>query len=378
MGRSWNLDDELDALLDASRRGSALLDASRHGSRNGPGELAPLVEVAAALRAELSAADIDPGVARQHLSRAIGAPRFAPATSSPAAPSPNGSGRRIGTEIPAQPVALPVGRSRSRLRRRVTTIALAAALTLVPATLVSASSLPGHPLYPLKRSVEQVRLAALAWSPSGSAREHLRIADVRAAELAGLVRRKAVGRVPDAVTALQSAVDAASQAVDEASFREGDSARGVALRQDLAEVTNDQIVQLASVSREIPTTSPAATQAIEAANEALVSAKLKQKQQGGATGHTTPTTTSAPAASPTSGALLPGLVTVVTTTTIAAGAAQAASSTTVGATVSAASDCGERPASPAKRQQWADCMLAAGQPVAPTALDPMAEGAGAR
>ncbi|HEV8648830.1 MAG TPA: DUF5667 domain-containing protein [Actinomycetes bacterium] len=384
MGRSWDLDDELDALL----------DASPEGSRTGRcGELAPLVEVAAALRAELSAVQIDPGAARQHLSRVTGAPRFAPAGSSsagsslsgpshsgssPAGSSLNGSGRRIGTEIPAQPVPLPVGRPRSRLRRRVTMVALAAALALVPATMVSASSLPGHPLYPLKRSVEQVRLAALVWSPAGSAREHLRIADVRAAELAGLVRRKAVGRVPDAITALQNAVDAAGKAVDEASLREGDSGRGVALRQDLAEVTNDQIVQLASVSREIPTTSPAAQQAIEAAKEALVSAKLRQEQQGGASGQVTPATTSAPPTSSTSGALLPALVTGITTTTVAAGAAQVASSTTVGAREASASNCGERPATPAKRRQWAKCLLAAGQPVDPEDLAAAPEDAEAR
>ncbi|SRR6266508_2282541 len=288
MGRSWNLDDELDTLLDASRTGSR---AERCG------ELAPLVEVAAALRAELSAMEIDPGVARQHLTRAIGAPRLAQAGPAPVAPSLNGlygPGPRVGTEIPAQPVAQPVTRLRSRVRRRVTVTALAAALALIPATMMSASSLPGHPLFPLKRPVEQVRLAALAWSPSGTAREHLRIADVRSAELAGLVEHGAVGRVPGAVLALQSAVDAAGQAVDQASLGEADSGRGVALRQDLAEVTNHQILQLASVSHRIPSTSPAAEQAIEAANEALVSAKQKLGQQGDPAGQAPPTQPSAP------------------------------------------------------------------------------------
>jgi len=293
MGRSWNLDDELDTLLDASRTGSR---AERCG------ELAPLVEVAAALQAELSAMEIDPGVARQHLTRAIGAPRLAQAGPSLVAPSlvaPSlnglyGSGPRVGTEIPAQPVAQPVTRLRSRVRRRVTVIALAAALALIPATMMSASSLPGHPLYPLKRPVEQVRLAALAWSPSGTAREHLRIADVRSAELAGLVEHGAVGRVPGAILALQSAVDAAGQAVDQASLGEADSGRGVALRQDLAEVTNHQILQLASVSHRIPSTSPAAEQAIEAANEALVSAKQKLGQQGDPAGQAPATQPASP------------------------------------------------------------------------------------
>src|SRR6266508_990223 len=266
MGRSWNLDDELDTLLDASRTGSR---AERCG------ELAPLVEVAAALRAELSAMEIDPGVARQHLTRAIGAPRLAQAGPAPVAPSLNGlygPGPRVGTEIPAQPVAQPVTRLRSRVRRRVTVTALAAALALIPATMMSASSLPGHPLFPLKRPVEQVRPAALA----------------------GLVEHGAVGRVPGAVLALQSAVDAAGQAVDQASLGEADSGRGVALRQDLAEVTNHQILQLASVSHRIPSTSPAAEQAIEAANEALVSAKQKLGQQGDPAGQAPPTQPSAP------------------------------------------------------------------------------------
>jgi len=283
MGRSWNLDDELDALIEASRNGSR---AARCG------ELAPLVEVAVALRAALSVAEIDPGVARQHVSRAVGASRFAPAGR-----PLNGFGRRIGTEIAAEPVPLGAARpGRSRLRRRITMVALAAALTLIPATMVSGGSLPGQPLYPVKRSVEQVRLAALAWSPGGTAGEQLRIADVRAAELASLVKRGSIDRVPGAIIALQHAVDSAGQAVDQASLGEVDSGQEVALRQGLAEVTSDQIVQLTAVSQTIPTTSPAATQAIEAANEALVSAKrkLEQGQYGGAADQVAPPPTSAP------------------------------------------------------------------------------------
>jgi hypothetical protein len=354
LGRSWNLDDELDALLDASRNGTRVARRA---------ELAPLVEVAAALRAELSAIQIDPAVAHQHLTSAIGAPRFAPT-----APSPNGNGfgTRIGTEIPPEPVPPAVERpAHSRFRRRVTMIALAASLALIPATMASGTSLPGQPLYPVKRSIEQVRLAALAWSPAGTAREQLRIADVRSAELAGLVRRGAVGQIPGAIVALQAAVDAAGQAVDQASMQEGsDSARAVALRQDLAEVTNDQILQLTSVAERIPTTSPAATQAIEAANEALVSAKRRQQQQqGGMVGHGAPASTTAwTPTSATGGAVLPGLATAITTTTLAVQAAASTSSTIITAGT-AASGCGDRPKSRKKRRQWAECMLASGQPV---------------
>ena len=88
MGRPLSLDDELDALLDAPPGESRL-----HVSA----ELAPLVAVAAALRAELATVVPDPGVARRQISHAIGMPRLARAQL--AGNGHGGSGWGIGTEV---------------------------------------------------------------------------------------------------------------------------------------------------------------------------------------------------------------------------------------------------------------------------------------
>jgi hypothetical protein len=266
MGRPLSLDDELDALLDAPAGAP-----DRYVSV----ELAPLVAVATALRAELATVTLDPGVARRHLSRAIGASRLAPV----AFPG-NGKGRRVGTDVvQLQPVDRTARQSRpSWLRRRVAAIALAAALLLIPATMVSGNALPGQLLYPVKLSAEEVRLAALGWSPTSAARERMRIADVRLSELTRLANSRQVDRVPDAILSLRSAVDAAAQAVDQASLLELDDKRAIALKGDLFEVQERQIVRLRSVAVALPKTSPAAAEAVRVAQSELVSATL-QKQR---------------------------------------------------------------------------------------------------
>jgi hypothetical protein len=268
MGRPLSLDDELDALLDAPPDGS-----DRHVSA----ELAPLVAVATALRAELAMVKLDPGVARQHLSHAIGTPRLAPLTF-----SGNGLGRRIGTDVvQLQPGASPASTrpGPSRLRRRIAAVALAAALLLIPVTIASGNSLPGRPLHPVKLTVEEVRLAALGWSPSGTARERLRIADVRLSELTQLVGDGQVERVPGAIRSLRSSVDAAAQAVDQATLQEVDANRALALKDDLVAVQDRQIIRLTSVAETLPKASPAAREAIDVAQSALVSAKRQRATQ---------------------------------------------------------------------------------------------------
>jgi hypothetical protein len=277
MGRPLSLDDELDALLDAPPGDSG---------RDVSAELRPLVAVATALRAELATVEVDPGVARRHLRHAIGMPRLAPIQLP--GNGHHGFGPRIGTDVPVPPTELPARRpGPSRLRRRVAAFALAAALLLIPVTILSGRSLPGQPLYPVKLSVEEVRLTALAWSPAGTARERLRIADVRLHELSVLADSGRIDRVPDAVLSLRAAVDGAAQAVDQASLQEVDADRADALRGDLVEVQNRQIVRLTVVAERLPRTSPAAREAIEVAQQALVSAK---RQSGNVTQTPPPTT----------------------------------------------------------------------------------------
>ena len=153
------LHDELDALLDG--RPVELTD-----------ELAPLVEAADALRAELAALQLDPAVADRHLERVL-----------------QGS---------ATVVQLPPRRQASGwdLRRRVAAVALAAALVLAPATIASAAALPGQAMYPFKLAIEQLRIASVQWSPSREAGERTRVADERLGEVQDLIEPEDVHPAP--------------------------------------------------------------------------------------------------------------------------------------------------------------------------------------
>ena len=144
------LHDELDALLDG--RPVELTD-----------ELAPLVEAADALRAELAALELDPTVADRHLERVL----QGSATVVQLAPRQQANGWD--------------------LRRRVAAVALAAALVLAPATMASAAALPGQAMYPFKLAIEQLRLASVQWSPAREAGERTRVADERLDEVKDLV-----------------------------------------------------------------------------------------------------------------------------------------------------------------------------------------------
>ena len=203
------LHDELDALLDG--RPVELTD-----------ELAPLVEAADALRAELAALELDPAVADRHLERVL-----------------QGS---------ATVVQLPPRRQASGwdLRRRVAAVALAAALVLAPATIASAAALPGQAMYPFKLAIEQLRIASVQWSPSREAGERTRVADERLDEVQDLIELRMFTQLPNALTALGKAVAAAQVAVEEAA-KEGEPVAGVAARLDLVEAAGGQVVQRVAV-----------------------------------------------------------------------------------------------------------------------------------
>jgi uncharacterized protein DUF5667 len=185
------LHDELDALLDG--RPVELTD-----------ELAPLVEAADALRGEL-AYQLDPEVADRHLERVLGSP--ANVVPMPTRPQPSGW----------------------EVRRRVVAVALAAALVLAPATMASAAALPGQAMYPFKLAIEQLRLAAVQWSPSREAGERTRVADERLNEVQDLLELEMYSQLPTAIRALKLAVVEAQRAVEEAQ-KKGELAPSVALK----------------------------------------------------------------------------------------------------------------------------------------------------
>ncbi|HET6752314.1 MAG TPA: hypothetical protein VFL71_23965 [Actinomycetes bacterium] len=205
------LHDELDALLDG--RPVELTD-----------ELAPLVEAADALRAELAALELDPAVADRHLERVL-----------------QGS---------ATVVQLPPRRQANGwdLRRRVAAVALAAALVLAPATMASAAALPGQAMYPFKLAIEQLRIASVQWSPSREAGERTRVADERLGEVQDLFRLRMFNQLPDAVTALGKAVVAAQVAVREAAEEGEPVSAVVADRLNLVEAAGGQVVERVAVA----------------------------------------------------------------------------------------------------------------------------------
>jgi hypothetical protein len=199
------LHDELDALLDG--RPVELTD-----------ELAPLAEVADALRSELAAHQLDPAVANRHLEQVL-----------------NGSATVV--RMPARPQ--PSGWD---VRRRVAAVVLAAALVLAPATMASAAALPGQAMYPFKLAIEQLRLATVQWSPSREAGERTRVADERLDEVQSLLALKMFNQLPGAIKALNRAVVAARDAVAQAK-REGEPVPGVELRLGQVKLAGGQVIK---------------------------------------------------------------------------------------------------------------------------------------
>jgi hypothetical protein len=173
------LHDDLDALLDG--RPVELTD-----------ELAPLVEAADALRLELSAQQLDPEVADRHLEQVLG-------------------GSALVVPMPARPQP-----NVWDLRRRVVAVALAAALVLAPATMASAAALPGQAMYPFKLAIEQLRLASVQWSPAREAGERTRVANERLSEVRDLFELRMYNQLPTAIRALNQALLAANDAVQQA------------------------------------------------------------------------------------------------------------------------------------------------------------------
>ena len=204
------LHDELDALLDG-------------GPVELTDELAPLVEAADALRAELAAYQLDPAVADRHLERVL-----------------DGSAAVVQLPVRTQPNGWD-------LRRRLAAVALAAALVLAPATMASAAALPGQPMYPFKLAIEQLRIASVQWSSGREAVERTRVADERLEELGRLVKLQMYTQLPTALKALKKAVLAAQAAVSDAR-EDGEPIANVQAKLTSVTAVGGQMVQRVKVA----------------------------------------------------------------------------------------------------------------------------------
>ena len=313
MGRRKERSDKLDAALDGR-----LVEVDD--------DLAPLVETAAELRAALTGIELDPVAAQRHLAMVL--------------------------DSEATVVPLP---TRPRLqaslwRRRVAAVALAAALTVVPATMASASALPGQALYPVKLAVEQLQLTAVIWSRTREANERIKITHNRLDELNRLIQLHAADRIPSAITRLDQACVEAQQAVDKAGRDSSDISQTQALDAKVAAVRaaldrlQEQLDQ-GMLSTSAPQAATAATQPpvmsglVKGAPQPVLttSGPVVTTGAGSETTHA-PTTTTVVAATTTEVATT---TTEVATTPEAAVTTQVPTTTTVATDVSISPDRGD-------------------------------------
>jgi hypothetical protein len=183
-------------------------------------DLAPLIETAAKLRAALAGVELDPENVDRHL------------------------GMLLDSEAEVVPLPTRPRPQASRWRRRVAAVALAAALTVLPATMASASALPGQALYPVKLAVEQLTVTAVSWSNTREANQRIKITDTRLDELNRVVQLNAADRIPPAIVRLNQAYVDAQQAVEDAVRDTGDASQARALDVKLAAATAGSAVAL--------------------------------------------------------------------------------------------------------------------------------------
>ncbi|HEX9343961.1 MAG TPA: DUF5667 domain-containing protein [Actinomycetota bacterium] len=253
MPRHEDLDDRLDALLDGHEA------VVSH-------EMAPLLDAAAALRASVAPLRLDPATARRHLREALAGPGASPSRSHARAAAPLGPDPALGPALDTKTSRVsrtrhsrsrPASRRSSRRPlRRLATLALAAALVLVPLVLFAGGALPGNPLYQVKLATEQIHLTTVAWSPPRVADLRTQLAGTRLDELEGLVASGQLDQVPAAIGALDGAVNAAEQSTDDAGVH--DPRTRALLDQRLSSLQNQRVAQLSALLKRLPAATPTA------------------------------------------------------------------------------------------------------------------------
>lgn len=153
------------------------------------------------------------------------------------------------------------------VRRRLSALALAAALSLAAVAGVAAAAMPGGPLYGPRLWLQQIALPADA-----SARAHERLSEIdeRLADADGAARSHDSKGVAAALAAYADAVDAALR----------DAGPDPANLERLRAILSRQLAHLEELRASIPAASDAAlAQAIERASDAL--GRVEAEQEGG-------------------------------------------------------------------------------------------------
>jgi Domain of unknown function (DUF5667) len=211
-------------MIGRTRRQAKQLDAALEGRASSvPDDLLPLLAMADEVRASALRIQPDHALARQRIERAL---------------RPHG---RV-AHLP---------RPEPRWGMRIAAVSLASTAAIVPATIVSSSSIPGDPLYPLKRGMEQVRVIA-ATSPEAEAATRTDIAYARLAELDALLQAGDLEHLPQVLVDLNLAVGEAEAAVAMARQGGADTTQVAALESQLANVNDAQTDHLNAAIVKLP------------------------------------------------------------------------------------------------------------------------------
>jgi hypothetical protein len=216
------------------KRAAGRLDDLLEGRGGVTGEhsdLRGLALLAQTLRDEASGWQLDPELAEAQLAQALRG------------------------DAPAELVAVAARRRQRPAGRRAMAVALVAAMLGTPTAVASARSVPGDALYPVKRTIERVRLGA-ARSAEAAATARLDLARERLGELRSLVRDGRRRELPAAAGRLRAAMDAAAEAVADARAEGVGATRLAALEGELGELTGAAGVALSEAQRAGPAGAP--------------------------------------------------------------------------------------------------------------------------
>jgi len=251
IGRTRRLENQLDAALEGRAVGV-------------PDDLLPLLAAADDLRAAAMRIEPDHALARQRIDRAL---------------RPEG---RV-AQLP---------RSEPRWGMRLVVTAISAAAAIIPATVASTSSMPGDPLYALKRGLEQVRVIA-ATSPEAEAATRTDIAFARLAELDALLANGDFEYIPQVLMDLRAAMGEASEAVAIARQQGADATQVAALESQLAGVGGDASEHINDAMDSLP---PDKAEELQTIIETVTTESTAPPKGGGGRGsdEVAPTPTSPP------------------------------------------------------------------------------------
>jgi hypothetical protein len=211
-------------MIGRTRQRANQLDAALEGrAMSVPDDLMPLLAVADELRAAARRIEPDHALARQRIQRAL---------------RPEG---RV-AQLP---------RSEPRWGMRLVAAGVTVTAAIIPATVASTSSIPGDPLYPLKRGLEQVRVIA-ATSPEAEAATRTDIAYARLAELDALLANGDFEYLPQVLMDLNTAMGEASAAVALARQQGADSTQVAALESQLAAADESQDDKINRAMEQLP------------------------------------------------------------------------------------------------------------------------------